>query len=85
MGGDQDYSVVLKAAGEIKDYRGLKTAWYSGRNGDIFIDGLPELDYVKFGPYIEEFGGLEEETTNQHLYKLRYGFIENEIFLYKRN
>ena len=62
MGGDADPAEVLRLAEHIK---GLKTAWYSGRMH------LPQggFDYVKIGPYIEEFGGLKSPTTNQRLYK----------------
>jgi len=51
----------------------MKTAWYSGRPGDPSHQGaignLAILDYVKFGPYIEDLGGLKSPKTNQRLYK----------------
>ena len=51
----------------------IKTAWYSGRAGNPNnlnnqINPIP-FDYIKFGPYIEELGGLKSEKTNQRLYK----------------
>ena len=31
---------------------------------------VDNFDYVKIGPYMEEFGPLNKETTNQRLYKI---------------
>lgn len=46
----------------------LKTAWYTGLSS---IKGcysvLKYLDFVKYGPYIAEKGGLTSPTTNQRL------------------
>jgi len=68
MGGDREPEEVLRLAEYVK---GLKTAWYSGRpaHPDSFEFSLATLDYVKFGPYIEDLGGLKSEKTNQRLYK----------------
>ena len=74
MGGDAVPAEVARLAAQVK---GLKTAWYSGRPGDPnqpeTIGRYPHLseafNYVKFGPYIEELGGLKSEKTNQRLYK----------------
>ena len=52
----------LKAA-----HPAVERALYSGR--ESVEDDLTELfDYVKVGPYIKEFGPLNERTTNQRLY-----------------
>lgn len=46
---------------------GLELALYSGR--ESVEDELFEIfDFVKVGPYIKEFGPLNEKTTNQRLY-----------------
>ena len=73
MGGDAEPSEVARLAAHIK---GVKTAWYSGRPADPnnlgslgHLGRLDNFDFVKFGPYIEEFGGLKSEKTNQRLYK----------------
>lgn len=54
-----------------KNYR-LKVAVYSGRTDvddcQFYFD---YLDYLKIGPYIEEFGPLNKETTNQRFYEVR--------------
>ncbi len=51
-------------------YPDIKLALYSGRedvsNCGFYFD---YLDYLKIGPYIEEKGPLNKETTNQRLYK----------------
>lgn len=69
MGGDADPKTVERLIRFVK-LRGLKTAWYSGRQT------LPEgfevslLDYLKLGPYVEALGGLKSKTTNQRLYRV---------------
>lgn len=71
MGGDVDSSNVNILAEFIRaKYPELKVAWYSGRqelNEDI---ELMNFDYIKLGPYIEEFGPLNSKTTNQRMYKV---------------
>ena len=71
MGGDANPSEVDDIAQDIKEYYPeLKVGWYSGRqelNKDI---ELSNFDYIKLGPYIEEFGPLNSKTTNQRFYKV---------------
>lgn len=70
MGGDKDIPWLIHLASYIKSaYPKLRTAWYSGR------DSVPEsymgwFRYVKVGPYIKKFGGLDKSTTNQKLFKI---------------
>ena len=67
MGGDADPEEVRRLAAYVKD---LKTAWYSGRQNTPNNLNTPiPFNFVKFGPYIEELGGLKSEKTNQRLYK----------------
>ena len=47
----------------------LKVALYSGRE-DVEPELWEMFDYIKVGPYIEEFGPLENPSTNQKLYKI---------------
>lgn len=83
MGGDSDIITLHDAANYIKKYYPeLKTAWYSGRKSleDFFTDCIVEhwsihgmilvFDYMKFGPYIKELGGLDNTNTNQRLYQI---------------
>ena len=68
MGGDQDPKYVAQLASFIRA-RGLKTAWYSGREFDLTTCPEAEVfDYIKTGPYIETLGGLKTPTTNQRMY-----------------
>lgn len=50
-------------------YPHLKTALYSGRE-DVEKEYDWYFNYIKIGPYIPEFGPLNYETTNQHLYQI---------------
>lgn len=57
--------------GSISDPNGFRivTCLYSGQ--PKIKDYMKEnFDYIKIGPYIEEFGPLNKETTNQRMYKV---------------
>lgn len=70
MGGDGDPDEVLRLAGVLKKkWPHLKTCWYSGREMNAQTR-YECLDYVKFGPFIEEKGPLSSPNTNQHFYKV---------------
>lgn len=78
MGGDANPSEVDDIAQDIKEYYPkLKVGWYSGRQElDNNID-LCNFDYIKLGPYKEEFGPLNSRTTNQRFYKVSNGELIN--------
>ena len=87
MGGDQDPAEISNLAFAVK-LRGdhlYKTAWYSGKQHIPDELSVSDFDYIKVGPYIEEFGGLDNPNTNQKMYevckvnKLPEGFILNDI------
>lgn len=71
MGGDAEPDKINTLASFIINHYGsIKVAWYSGRqelnnNIDLF-----NFDYIKLGPYKEEFGPLNSRTTNQRFYKV---------------
>lgn len=71
MGGDAEPDKINTLASFIINHYGsIKVAWYSGRqelNNNI---DLCNLDYIKLGPYKEEFGPLNSRTTNQRFYKV---------------
>lgn len=80
MGGDADPEGVAYLAGYLKTVkqRNLKVGWYSGKNQlppEPF--SLKDFDYVKIGRYMEEFGPLKSKTTNQRLYKITDGELED--------
>ena len=71
MGGDADPAYVGQLASKMKAaHPGLKACWYSGRDLENAKPLLEILDYVKVGPYIDEFGPLDWETTNQRFYRI---------------
>ena len=69
MGGDKEPWEIQRLAQFIKE-KGLKVAWYSGKQ-ELHEDiRLANFDYVKLGPYVEELGPLTSRTTNQVMYKI---------------
>ena len=38
---------------------------------------VSHFQYIKLGPYIESLGGLKSETTNQRLYHIENGIMED--------
>lgn len=70
MGGDRNQKEVEQLLSHIKKaHPKLKTAWYSGRE-TVPATIYSVLDYLKIGPYIEQFGGLDKETTNQMFFEV---------------
>ncbi|MDR2891170.1 MAG: anaerobic ribonucleoside-triphosphate reductase activating protein [Alistipes sp.] len=73
MGGDGDPGEVNRLARLVRssgEHGGLKTAWYSGRAEKAPEVDLKNLNYIKLGPYVERFGGLDSPTTNQRFYRV---------------
>lgn len=78
MGGDANPSEVDDTAQDIKEYYPkLKVAWYSGKQELSKDINLEFFDFIKLGPYIEEFGPLNSRTTNQRFYKVSDGELIN--------
>ena len=74
MGGDAEPEKVGELAVEVKKLDpSLKTCWYSGRDLEHARGNLDVLDFVKVGPYIDEFGPLDSPNTNQRFYKIEHG------------
>lgn len=74
MGGDNFIKELTKLSSMIKyRYPNLKIAWYSGRhdldNSNVKYF-MTYLDYIKVGPYIKQFGGLDNPKTNQRFYRI---------------
>lgn len=71
MGGDAEPDKVNTLASFIiNHYNSIKVAWYSGRQELSNSIDLSNFDYIKLGPYKEEFGPLNSRTTNQRFYKV---------------
>lgn len=74
MGGDAEPKEVDALAAYVKKKMpALKTAWYSGAREISKEIHLKNFDFVKVGPYVERFGGLDHKTTNQRLYRVDNG------------
>ena len=71
MGGDQNSCDLIHCL-EMAKRQGLKTCLYTGASaiGDVDSRVVELLDYIKIGRYIEDAGGLDSITTNQHMYNL---------------
>ena len=77
MGGDSEPKRIDALASFVTNHYQLKVAWYSGRQElNNHID-LCNFDYIKLGPYKEEFGPLNSRTTNQRFYKVSDGELVN--------
>lgn len=74
MGGDAEPDRINTLASFIiNHYDSVKVAWYSGRQELSNGIDLCNFDYIKLGPYKEEFGPLNSRTTNQRFYKVSGG------------
>lgn len=71
MGGDQDINTLHHLVKTISPiYPGLRFGWYSGKDFRVDADEMMKpFDYVKFGPYKKDLGGLDSPTTNQIMFK----------------
>lgn len=70
MGGDSEPKRIDALASFVTNHYQLKVAWYSGRQELSNSIDLFNFDYIKLGPYKEEFGPLNSRTTNQRFYKV---------------
>lgn len=69
MGGDSDPAYINKLAEVLKEGElPVRTAWYSGRQELDKNINLENFDYIKLGPYMEEYGPLTRRGTNQRFY-----------------
>ena len=85
MGDGNDIGSVCKLAKEVKTkYPSLKFALYTGASAVPDVD-LRYFDYIKIGPYIEECGPLNKRTTNQRLYKVTDGKLEDITGMFWRD
>ena len=79
MGGDAAPGELCHLANFIREsWNGnIKTAWYSGNNRlqDKRLKGC--FDYIKLGEFIQSLGGLNKKTTNQRLYRVSKGTMQD--------
>lgn len=68
LGEGRDRKALLDIAAHVRSkYPKLEVGLYSGR-ASVEQEIYDAFDYVKVGPYIEEFGPLNSVKTNQRLY-----------------
>ena len=82
MGGDASKDEVEALAHYIKHNLKLKVAWYSGRYDKP--QNISDFDYLKFGPYLEEKGGLKSADTNQRFYKVVDGELIDQTERFRK-
>lgn len=69
MGEGNDRKKLCGLSQHVREKYGIVSCLYSGKpNLEQYM--VDNFDYVKVGPYIEEFGPLNKPTTNQRLYKI---------------
>lgn len=69
MGGDSDKERLI----ELADYvtlNNILVGWYSGEDHLDLENYKLHFDYIKVGPYINEYGPLNVSSTNQRMYKI---------------
>jgi anaerobic ribonucleoside-triphosphate reductase activating protein len=84
LGGEWDKNICLYLQ-YIKSIN-LKTCLYTGLEFEkVDKEIIKNLDYIKTGPYIEEFGGLSSKTTNQKFIDLKNNKNLTYIFTKENN
>lgn len=82
MGGTNELDQLQSAVDIVKTFN-MKACVYTGEDYSEKFDKIIEkLDFIKFGPYIEEFGGLDKNTTNQKFYTIKDGKLEDKTYLF---
>ena len=71
MGEGNDRDSLIGLAKYVKENYNIDIALYSGRE-KVEYEILKVFDFVKIGPYIEKYGPLNKQTTNQRLYRIEH-------------
>lgn len=69
MGEGNDIGALTELSRHVREKHKIDTALYSGKQ-KIEQYMVDNFDYIKIGPYMEEFGPLNKKSTNQRLYKI---------------
>lgn len=83
MGGDSNPNSINELGKFVKEqFKGLKTAWYSGKKEiSNFID-ISNFDFIKIGPFIKKRGPLDSPLTNQIFYKIENNKLFDKTHLF---
>lgn len=86
LGGDQNIEELTELCKISKEYN-LKTCIYSGEDSkdkfnNLIRNGL--IDYLKIGSYKEELGALNKSGTNQIMYKIQDGVINDITYRFQK-
>ena len=70
MGGDSEPNEIVRFAKFLhqQSLAKVKVGWYSGKRELPPSMPVKYFQYIKLGPYIEQFGPLKSCNTNQRLY-----------------
>lgn len=72
LGGEWNKDLIKFLEAAKKE--GKETALYTGRDISEIPDRIKtRVDFLKYGPYIDEFGGLNKKTTNQRMIDMKSG------------
>lgn len=79
MGGDASPGEVERLAKFLHTRADMpvKVGWYSGKPELPSGIHLNYFQYIKLGPYVERLGGLKSPETNQRLYRVSGGKMED--------
>ena len=77
MGGDSDPDSINALAKHVKIFWGLNVGWYSGMDTLSDLVDISNFDYIKIGHYDNVLGPLNKKTTNQKMYKVVDGALED--------
>jgi len=86
MGGDANPERVEELSEFIHKRKNgtIKTGWYSGKSRLPENISIRNFNYIKLGPYIEKFGGLDSPTTNQRFYKIEKEEMIDQTDLFQK-
>lgn len=83
MGGDAEPSYINILASYMREnHKGLLVAWYSGVDTISPEIEVRNFDFIKTGPYIEAMGPLNRRTTNQKMFRVVDGELEDVTYKY---
>ena len=86
MGGDAEPGEVGRLAEFLSNRSAVrvKVGWYSGKPELPAGFDTRYFQYIKLGPYIESLGGLKSERTNQRLYRIDGGKMNDITYRFRR-